>query len=392
MEDRARYSGAAVAGALGILLAGFADPVHAVEGLDVSGNWSVDVVGIDQGGSGQRVRELDKLLITLDADFAKLASWSGGSASLTFMNTSGATPNQELGDLEGIDNIEVLPGQRHSRLFTAWLQQDFGVVLLQAGLIDLNAEFYADDASALLIAPEFGVGSELAASGPGGPSIFPESSLSALLAIRPDKDAYLRAAVFNADVGDPGDPGGVNTDFKDGVLEVIEAGWTAHGKLALGAWGYSKPQDDLFDQDSAGNPLLRTSAGAYLLAEQPLYDGGDNARRLTGFVRAGLSDGNTGPFRSSWQVGALLEHAMPGRPDSKASLAIAQALLGAKYRAAVAATGATLAHAETHIELTYADQMLPHLALQPDLQYIIDAGGNPGVRDFVAMMRFTATL
>lgn len=385
------------AACLGLALtAGLAAPAFAEDAPDAKGDSSVltfsaaltvDGIAPLQGGANHKVREIDLLALGVSADFEKLG-WHGGSGQLTLENSSGQMPNVDLGTLQGVDNNEV--GARHGRVFEAWLQQDFnGKGSLKVGLIDLNSEFYANGASGVLIAPEFGVGSELAASGPAGPSSYPQTSLAARLTFNPTKDSYIQAAVFNADLDDPGQ---IDTKFKLGVLEIIEGGWTPEGKgkLAFGAWRYSKKQDDLFDT-VGGVPVQHTANGGYVLAERVFVDGGDKGRSVSGFFRGGFSDGDTGPLRGGWQVGGLVSHVFDSRPDSQFSFAVDQALVGGKYRKASAAGGTPLKTAETHFEVTYADQVYKHLTLQPDVQYILDPGGDGSAKnEFVFLLRLKA--
>ncbi len=235
MNTRFKTGGAAA----GCIVAALAQtPAQAADGLAISGYLNVDAAGAISGGETQKVRELDKLVVTADADFEKLSGWKGGSGSLTFMNTSGGKPNQDIGTLQGLDNIEV--SSRRARIYEAWVMQNFGGDgnSIKFGLMDLNSEFYADEPAGLLFSPESGIGSEFAATGPGGPSIYPQTSLALRLALQPVKDSYFLAGLYNAHVGDPGDKGGVDTSLNEGVIEVVEGGWRADGKgkLGFGAW------------------------------------------------------------------------------------------------------------------------------------------------------------
>ena len=388
------------AACLGLALtAGLAAPAFAADAADAaksddmpvlsfSAALTVDGVAPLQGGANHKVREIDLLALGVSADFEKLG-WHGGSGQLTLQNTSGQMPNSDLGTLEGVDNNEV--AARRGRVFEAWLQQDFnGKGSLKVGLIDLNSEFYNNGASGVLIAPQFGIGSELAAAGPARPSIYPQTSLSARLAFNPTKDTYIQAGVFNADLDDPAQ---IDTKFKLGVLEIVEAGWTpdGKGKFAVGAWRNSKKQDDLFDT-VGGAAVQRTPNGAYVLAERVFIDGGDMGRSFTGFFRGGFSDGDTGPFGGGWQVGGLMSHVFASRPDSQLSFAVDQALLGGKYRLASAAGGAPLETAETHFEITYADQVHKHITVQPDFQYILNPGGDGAAKnELVFLLRLKAS-
>jgi porin len=347
--------------------------------LDLSVSYSADVTGVVSGGIAKRGRLLDNLEIGADLDLDKAVGWKGATAHALVLNNSGGMPNDDAGTAQGIDNIEV--SRQRLRLFEAWVQQSFAGDKASAlvGLYDLNSEFYANDSAGLLIAPAFGIGSELAATGPNGPSIFPSTSLAVRLKWTPREDVYVQAAALNANAGVLGDPGGVDTSFNSGALVIAEAGWTGKGKIAVGAWRYTDKQDDIRDVTPLGDPRQRNAQGAYLLLERRLTDAGEDApRQATAFARLGVSDADTTDFKGGWQAGLLVEHVFDSRPHSAVSVGVNQGYFSSKARANVADAGGALKTAESAIELTYADSFGP-LTLQPDLQYIKDPAGDSGV-------------
>jgi porin len=142
--------------------------------------------------------------------------------------------------------------------------------------------------------------------------------------------------------------------------------------------------------NSAGDPVSHNTSGVYVISEKVLLDGGDKGSTWTGFLRAGLSDGNTGPFKGSWQLGGLVAKIIPSRADSQLSFAYDQAYIGDQYRRASAAAGTPLGSTESRFEITYSDKVVDHLLVQPDLQYIDHPGGDPHVSGaVVGMVRFT---
>ncbi len=292
--------------------------------LDLSVSYTADVAGVVSGGIAKRGRFLDNLDITADLDLDKALGWRGATAHALLLNNSGGMPNDDAGTAQGVDNIEV--SRQRTRLFEAWIQQSFADDKASAlvGLYDLNSEFYADEAAGLLIGPAFGIGSELAATGPNGPSIFPSTALAVRLKWNPSPDVYVQAAALNAAAGVLGDPGGVDTSFNHGALLIAEAGWTGAGKVAVGAWRYSKKQDDIRDLNPAGDPAQRDALGAYLLLEHRLT-AQDAAHQATVFTRLGVSDGDTTDFDAGWQAGVLIEKVFASRPDSAFSLGLDQA-------------------------------------------------------------------
>ena len=358
--------------------------------LDLAGAVTVDVASVVAGDGDNKLRALTNLDLTADADLGTLVGWQGARAHVYVLDNRGARPNDSAGTLQGVDNIEV--PKKGLRLFEAWIEQDLGgKAALLVGLFDLNSEFYANESAGLLIAPPFGIGSELAATGPNGPSIFPSSALAARLRVSlGDGPAFVRLAAVNARASTLGDHGGIDFDFDDGLLLIGETG-VGEGRLrgALGAWHYTRKRDDLFETDALGNPLRKSSQGAYVVLEGDLLpDGGD--RQLTAFLRAGLSDPHATPFTGGFQTGLLLSPALPGRENSALSLGVHHAWTSRHFRDALAADGGDPSGGETTVELTYADSVTQYLSLQPDLQWVHHPGADASASDaVVATLRIT---
>lgn len=363
-------------------LVGAATPTLAGEALSLKLDYMADVAGVVRGGSAHKARVLDNLKLSADFDLEKALGWSGATLHVSALNNSGAMPNDDAGTLQGVDNIEV--SKQRARLFEAFIEQSFGDGRGSAlvGLYDVNSEFYANESAGLLIAPAFGIGSELAATGPNGPSIFPSTALSARMRWTTESGGYVQGAVINAHAGVPGDPGGADFSFNHGVLAIGEAGWTGAGKLAVGGWAYSKRQDDWRDVTASGDPVQRRAYGAYVLAERRIKGGDEDPRRITAFARAGVSDGVTSPFRGGWQAGLLIEQPVASRPNSQASFGVNQAFLSRRERANGWDAGLDTGRTETALEATYADTIGP-ITLQPDLQYVIRPSGDRDARNAV---------
>ncbi|WP_256924231.1 carbohydrate porin [Sphingomonas sp. IBVSS2] len=343
--------------------------------LDIGATYRVDLSGVAADGRRMRSFGLDDLNIEVDGDLARLVGWKGARFHIGLLNNLGGRPNDVAGTLQGVDNIEVASPKL--RLFEIWVEQKLGsATTLRAGLYDLNSEFYASEASGLLLAPAFGVGSEIAATGPNGPSIFPTTALAVRIEQRFGGAGFARVAVLNATAGALGDDRGSALDFHHGALLIGEAGLEKDGdKLALGAWGYTRRQDDIADIDDTGNPIRRKARGAYVIAEKALGDQ-DGPFATTLFARAGISDGRTTPYKGGWQAGLRAAHVVRGRDDSQFSIGVNQAYLADGYRDLLRAGGVRTAAAENAIELTYSDRLTSFLTLQPDLQFIWNRGGD----------------
>jgi len=346
--------------------------------------YTVDLIGVAGGGTGRGGRVLGNLNINLDADLEAALGWKGASLHASALLDHGGQPNRLAGTAQGIDNFEVT--EHVAKLYEAWFEQSFadGRADLRIGLFGIDSEFDVTDSAAIFLQPTMGTSSELAATGPYGPSIFPSTALAVRLNLQPRNDLYVRVAVLNAVAGDPGDPQGVNVNFDQGLLVIGETGWTGKGKVAVGVWAYTRAQPDLRDILPSGAPRLRRSQGAYLTVDEPIYEA-PSGLQASAFLRLGVSDGATAPFRAAGATGVTAVHVLSSRPDSTLALGFIWGALSPKYRQNSADVGAPLPSAETGVELTYSDKLGKRLMLQPDLQYIHDPAGGTAIRDALVL-------
>ncbi len=351
--------------------------------------YKADVSGVVAGGSSKAGRFLDNIEFTGEASLEKLFGWTGAKVYGHFLSNSGRAPNDIAGTLQGVDNIEV--ARPRAKLYQLWLEQEFadGQASVLAGLYDLNSEFYQTESAGLLIAPAFGIGSELAATGPNGPSIFPSTALAVRGRWNVGSESYIQGAVLNASAGVLGDPGGVDLSFDEGALLIGEWAHSGAVNVRVGAWTYTDDQDDIRDIDGLGDPVQRRAQGLYASLEGSLGAFGDSA--LTGFLRAGASDGRTTSYLGGWQAGVLASPAFAGRPDSAFSVGVNQGLINSRERANARDLGGTPSNGESALEITYADKIGENLTLQPDLQFIHNPGADTE-RDAVVVATMRATL
>ncbi len=360
-----------------------ADPPAApVSPILFSLDFTLEIQGVASGGLAREIRRLDTLSLSLDADLERAVGWSGATAHLEALNSSGEAPGELVGALQGVNANEV--AAHRLRLYQAWIEQAFAGdrANLRLGFSDLSGEFGVVDSAGFMINPSFGMAPEFAAS---GAAAFPSTALGARLRLRPSDHTYLQAAVANARTGVPGEDGGADFSFDDGEIVLAEAGWTGAGKVAAGYWRLTDRQDDLFATGPTGDPETRILEGAYLLAEHPIGDSSPGRPAITGFVRAGVSGGGANPFGGSWQAGVVMAPALSTRPQSSLSAGVAQARLSSALRQAGAASGLDTARDETVFELTYSDLITPNLRIQPDLQYVRRPGGDRALKDALVL-------
>ena len=342
------------------------------QGYNFDFYYKVDAWRNLSGGVQTGNRALDNLDMKMTVDGARAFGSDGTTLQVYLLNNNGGRVNDLAGTSGGIDNIEV--GTRSFKLYEAWIEQKFasGKISLLAGLHDLNSEFYVTDTSGLFLNPTYGIGTEMAATGDNGPSIFSNTSAAVRLAVHPTGAMYAQAAIFDGVPGSSKHPRGTHVDFndKDGALLVGEGGIAddSIGHFAIGSWKYTARRPDQL------TPGLREhSQGIYFMADKSVYKNGD--RDISAFARLGYTAGDVESFKSSWALGAVASGFIPGREDGQLGLAVSQAINSNKFKAA----NAPVQNSETQLELTYSDKITPWLNLQPDLQYTVNPGTDPAL-------------
>ena len=247
------------------------------------------------------------------------------------------------------------------------------------GRIDLNAEFYATESSALFLHPTFGTGAELAQTGKNGPSIFPTSSL-ALRARLAQEPWYFQAAAFDGVPGDPDNPRGTHVRFRagDGALLIAEAGRSLAegglpGKISLGAWRYTVRADDLLDTDAQGNPVKRRDAGVYLLFDYPAARWSE-ARGVNVFWRGGIANADVNQFRRAANFGITVRGPVASRPRDAFGIGVAAERNSDKFRQAMRLAGQPAPSSELSVEVSYRAVVTDWLAIQPSVQFLRNHG------------------
>lgn len=289
---------------------------------------------------------------------------------------SGPTPSSIIGDSQGTSNIETAAD--NFKLYELWIQKKFfgEKVSILMGIHDLNSEFYATDSSGLFLNSSFGVGKELAQTGPGGPSIFPSTTGSVRFKYESPHEFYFQSAVFNAKASDPSDPKKNYWAFtpSDGFLLINEFAITGAipqiSKLGLGQWTYTRLADHRTETvtDSLGNIVAKkvNNSGVYLLLDSSVTDS------LSVVVRAGTASAEANNVKSNYSMGLNWATAFVGQND-KLGLAMTTAHPSDESL-----------NPETVYEMTYRFDWGRGFVIQPDLQYVINSGYNSSASDCLA--------
>ncbi len=270
--------------------------------------------------------------------------WPGGLLTATVLGVGSGRPSADaVGDIQGVSNLATAS---RVRLYELNYRQRLGRSAdLRAGLMDLNYHFVVTGVASTLINSSFGIAPTLTANMPVG--TYPHPGFGAMAAFHRG-GAALRLGVFQ------GDPGRPETFFSRGYLALAEGGWHSRGGAVgakLGVWRYAA------GRSGPGS----TDTGTYGILElrRRLARGG----RVGAFLQYGTSSRGTDPVPRYLGLGMRWKGMVPGRPDDLFSFGAARAWVRG-------------ARAETSYEVTYAARLNHYFYLQPDLQYVVNPGGN----------------
>jgi porin len=305
--------------------------------------------------------------------------------TLCLVGNAGGDLSTRAGDLQVSSNLEA---PDTLKVFEAWYEHRFldGRLAFLFGLRDLHADFHVLEHAGLFLNASFGIGID-ASQVP--PSIFPTSAFGVRLRVDTSAQTYLQVAAFDGVPGDPDDPYGTAVQFNagDGVYVIGEAG--LHGsedryfKLAAGGWYNSARFEDFAARSRDSH------AGGDLLGEVAVARDAARGRGVGLFAQAGCADGSRNQVNTYLGGGFTWTGPSAARPADVLGAAVAHARNGEDFRG----FNPALRRAETTLEFTYLVTPLPWLAIQPDVQYIIDPGTDDTVEGAVVVgFRLQATL
>jgi porin len=381
------------------------------KGIDVTLNYINETLAVLSGGLRRQASYEGRLEFSVDTNLEKLTGWSGASSHITVYNihNGGRVAADNTGSIADPSNIDALAT---TRLFTAWVQQNFAndAVSLRAGQIAADDEFIGSPTASGLINGTFGWAGILAANMTSGGPAYPLATPGARLALKPSDELTVLAAAF------AGDPAGRNcNDIPQQCDKYGTTFSTSGGSLWMGELQYAVNQDkkaaglpgvyklggwyataDFADMhfgtdatgaqvslgvDSTADPLQhRGNWGIYGLADQMVWREG--ARSLNLFLRGGVSPSDRNLISAYVDGGAGVKGLLPSRADDVLTFGVAYARISSDATAAdqdaLAFNGPPfpIRDYEMVFELNYAAQIAPWWTVQPDLQYIVHPGGH----------------
>jgi porin len=356
-----------------VLSAGAACAFEPEPGVVAEVSATVDSYANLQGGLAADgvIHSIGAFSVGLTFDLEALRFWSGGSFTIIAQQSRGrAISEKEVGALQYVSSIEA---PEFTQVGEYYLEQSVagGVLRLKLGKQDSNADFCAPEFAADFANCSF-------ATVPNVPmTTYPDAGLGLAVFARALPWLEIGAGVYDGDaVGT--DAGFISAfDGEGGGFQIVELrarpggadSGADRGAYRLGLWRHT--EDVLQITDEAEYYEYSQNHGLYVELDQPLWRRADREEfaGLGAFIQYGWAPGDRNEIRNYFGGGLTWRGALPGRGADVMGLGVASAHLCRQLRWLEGTTG------ETTGEMFYRAQLTPWLAVQPDLQYVVNPGG-----------------
>lgn len=351
--------------------------------------YTSQVWGNVTGGNRTGATYTGLLQFGAEIDFEKLVGWHGLSFNTTWIWINGGNSTTDLtGTLFPVSGTEAPNGLRALDL---WLQQKFfgNLLTLRAGMFNADRDFTVSDGAALFLNSAFGW-PVLYDGTLGGPPAYPYAAPGLFAAVEPGEGWKIQAAALQGSVWPPNDnPTGFywRFDRMNGILFLGEThfAWPKAplpGIAKLGVMmetGY--PDYVGTDGEAWGGAFFYGIIDQWLWRETDATP--DSPQGLAWFTRAGFTGTpNRSPLGVLFNSGLSWTGLLPSRDEDAMGIALVWARLTPGQSSGLEGSGRGN---EFVIETTYQAQLTPFFSIQPDVQLLVQPGGNPAVPDALVL-------
>jgi porin len=301
----------------------------------------------------------------------------------------------KVGAVQPVSSLEAEP--QALRVYEIWLQRAVfaGQGGVKGGLVDLNTTFDVQETAALFLNASQGIGAEIGDTGRNGPSNYPTPAPAMTMFYRPAEGWTAQLGLFDGVAGDPAHKGAAFAVKFEGALVIgqIERRLGDAARFEGGAWLYTGGFPALEPSRDGRQTRVSGDAGVYALLEGQLAKKPEDEQGgLSGWIRAGLANGDINIVQNYLGTGLVYTGPFQGRDQDEVGVAIARAGFGRGARAAGAADGREIDGAETDVEASYRYAFADWLNIQPDMQIVFRPHGDTRIRNaLIAGLRLTFT-
>jgi porin len=352
----------------------------------VDGSWTVELARVFDGGVQERSTFHNLLDVNVTLDLEELVSLPGGTVYLDAYLLNGRVVSDDVGDWQFVSNIDSEPMHQIAEL---WWEQRLldGALRWKVGKVDANGEFgWVENSSAFLH-------SGLSYPVTIGMPLYPDPATSVNLFVEPAGCFALGVGCYDGAAQEGVSTGGRGP--KTFLGEPADLYWIAEaavvfslasdtlpGRLAVGTSLHTGTFERFDGGSEDGTRAFHATLDQALWRENP-----EAAEDLQGLGLAGLLDFADG------EVSEVDLHAALGVQWTGWMADRDQDVLGLAASAVRFSDEAGFGDDwEVALELAWRVQLTPCLAVTPDLQYVVNPGGDPLLDDaLVGLLRVELT-
>jgi porin len=385
-------------------------------GLSLGLEETSEVLGNVSGGTRTGFEYDGLTQAVLQFDTQRGLGWYGGLFNASALEIHGR--NLSADNLATLQTASGIESDRSLRLWELWYDQKFldeDRLDIKIGQQSLDQEFMVSNNALYFVNTMFGWPALPSYDLPGGGPAYPLSALGVRFRARPVDQINLLVGVFNGspvanNSGDPQrqNPSGTSFPLNGGALAIAELQYSypALGSMVyagetqplariyrIGVWydteSFADQRSDdrglsLANPAGSGNPAQhRGDYAIYAVADQMVWRSeADPNRSISLFGRImGTPESSRNLIDFSMNAGLVMRDPFTYRTADTFGLGMGIAHVSGRAAALdrdnFAYTGAfsPVRHSETFIEATYQYQVKPWWQVQPDFQYLFNAGG-----------------
>ena len=375
-------------------------------GIMPSITYVTDTVGNPFGGIRQGVTYCDNIGLNIDFDLQKLAGIPGAKINMSGSWRNGTSlSNDYIGN--GFNVQQVFGGQTY-KLVDLYFQQSLWEDRFnyRLGRIAMGDEFLASPLYWNYVNNGFDGNPVAIFKNVPGVTAYPNATWGIRARVRPVKEVYLMAGLFNNDPEvNESKNHGVDFSLKGPYFVIAETGYLRKqqkgssglpGNYKIGAYYHDGDYDDFYRDNFGHSHTLSGNApqthrgnwGFYILLDQMMYrEGGPRSDQgLTPFVSLLFAPDkkiNQMPFFVNG--GLVYKGPIPGRDRDVAAFGAIYGGFSDDLQRYQEDAHLGVQRYELVLELNYNMEIFNWLHVMPDIQYIVNPGGTGEISDALVL-------
>ena len=332
--------------------------------LDYTNDTGFNLGGVKQSRTG--VKSISLLDMFLNLDTEKLGWWRSGNFFFHGQEIHGhSLSSHRVGDLQVLSNIEAPDRIQLSEFgYEQSLFNDRIDAII--GKQDANAVFDLLECAGDFVNSSFGIIPNIPVP------IYPDQGIGAVTVIKPVSWFNVKAGVFDGD--SKGNHLGFKSTFdgQNGIVTIVESGITPtikgnNGNYFIGYWLHSAGADEIYSNNPAS---YGDNYGIYTSFEQELFKKHNSDQGFSILGQFGWAPSDRNEIARYYGTGLVYTGLFPKRNNDITGIGLALVDLSKRYKRSESVKN------EAAIELYHKFQINDTLALQPDVQIIVNADGS----------------